>query len=168
MAGLYKQLLHDLDYDSDAFVHFLLGDIRMKVKVLVSGRFRDITSSNGKRITAFPRCGSICLMPRSLFRSIIMAISRLIPVTTRSRSWSMFATVAWVFGLISLKPFLSNRGLDHVFVRQHSKQGSVWMGQYSSIFLLPEGAGLQIGGALLLASVSCVGVSFIARLILNR
>lgn len=39
---------------------------------------------------------------------------------------------------------------------------------YSSIFLLPEGAGLQIGGALLLASITAWGVSFLARSILNR
>lgn len=40
--------------------------------------------------------------------------------------------------------------------------------EYSSIFLLPEGVGLQIGGALLLASITAWGVSFIARSILNR
>lgn len=40
--------------------------------------------------------------------------------------------------------------------------------EYTSIFLLPEGAGLKIGGALLLASITAWGVSFIARTILNR
>lgn len=40
--------------------------------------------------------------------------------------------------------------------------------EYTSIFLLPDGAGLKIGGALLLASITAWGVSFIARVILNR
>lgn len=40
--------------------------------------------------------------------------------------------------------------------------------EHSSIFLLPEGAGWEIGGALLLCSVTAWGISFIARVILNR
>lgn len=40
--------------------------------------------------------------------------------------------------------------------------------EHSSIFLLPEGAGLKIGGALLLCSLTAWGLSFLARVLLNR
>lgn len=40
--------------------------------------------------------------------------------------------------------------------------------EYSSIFMLPEGAGMEIGAALLLCTITAWGISFIARVILNR
>lgn len=40
--------------------------------------------------------------------------------------------------------------------------------EISDLFLLPEGAGLQIGGALFLACVTAWGIKQVARLILNR
>lgn len=40
--------------------------------------------------------------------------------------------------------------------------------EHTSIFLLPEGAGLKIGGALLLCSITAWGCSFLARVLLNR
>lgn len=40
--------------------------------------------------------------------------------------------------------------------------------EYTSLFMLPEGAGLKIGGALLLCSITAWGCSFLARVILNR
>lgn len=40
--------------------------------------------------------------------------------------------------------------------------------EYNSIFTLPEGAGLEIGGALLLASATAWGVRQLASLLLNR
>lgn len=40
--------------------------------------------------------------------------------------------------------------------------------EYDSIFLLPEGAGLKIGAALLLCSLTAWGCSFLARVLLNR
>lgn len=40
--------------------------------------------------------------------------------------------------------------------------------EFSSPFLLPEGAGLKIGGAFLLATAAAWGVQMVARLIINR
>lgn len=40
--------------------------------------------------------------------------------------------------------------------------------QHTEFFVLPEGAGLKIGGLLLLLSASAWGIQSIARLLLNR
>lgn len=40
--------------------------------------------------------------------------------------------------------------------------------EYQPFLALPEGAGLKIGGALLLASIAAWGIQFTSRLILNR
>lgn len=40
--------------------------------------------------------------------------------------------------------------------------------EYQPFLALPEGAGLKIGGALLLVSVSAWGAGLLARFILNR
>ena len=53
-----------------------------------------------------------------------------------------------------------------MFVRQHSERSVCGMGQYSSIFLLPEGAGLANWRGVVARQHNRVGVSFIARLIL--
>jgi len=55
------------------------------------------------------------------------------------------------------------------FCAELSESGSClqWV-EHSSIFLLPEGAGLKIGGALLLCSITAWGLSFLARVLLNR
>lgn len=55
------------------------------------------------------------------------------------------------------------------FCAELSESGSClqWV-EHSSIFLLPEGAGLEIGGALLLCTIAAWGCSFLARVLLNR
>lgn len=40
--------------------------------------------------------------------------------------------------------------------------------EYNSLLTLPDGAGLKIGGALFLTTLTAWGISFIARVFLNR